>query len=577
MGQNVRFKRIVPFALSGAMLITALLPTGVHAEGAKTPTADTYTESIKTPTNDTYVEGNDYNGSKDTTSAETQSNNTSEDKFKIVYKYGYASKDYQYDMGGFWGSYDKVGSSETEVNESDIDFERYKKDHNNKDLDYDCIFDNIYDIGEYLNNNAPVPKLPDAPPEVPDGWEFLGWKEGDLTNGIYNDGKKVIVNTYVAEYKHPDTMVFMDAAPDWDGDGVSSKDEASEWYFWQTITDFTGETDYTYPEEVTIDGRDYYLTYYLEDYDSKADKSTYTFIDPPTIKLKEGEWVSVPSMPCQMSVSFYKRDPKTTEIVRKNGDHDGGIKHNAEILKKDISKVKEASEKAAISGKKETVTIDMSDGANLIPAEILQEMKGKNVDVVFDMGDYSWTINGNDIQTDALKDLNLNVSLDYDYIPNDIIAKLAEKNPVQQLLIAHNGEFGFKATLSINALKDTIGKYGNLYWYTWENGAKLIASSKVTADGKLNLVFTHASPYVIVYTDKSLSVSNSDSKDGTKNAASDTTAKNAASNTTTKNTAITKSPKTGETSQNLWYLYIILLTASALCLAFGSYEWKKEN
>lgn len=53
------------------------------------------------------------------------------------------------------------------------------------------------------------------------------------------------------------------------------------------------------------------------------------------------------------------------------------------------------------------------------------------MDVVFDMGKYSWTINGNDINTDNLKDINLNVNNDldkdlYDYLYDNIKKRLSE-------------------------------------------------------------------------------------------------------------------------------------------------------
>lgn len=581
MTNSTKIRGMLSFALSGAMLFATLLPVGVHAEGV-TPT----------PTENTYIENQTGdNVSKATTISETQKNNGSEDndKFKIIYEYGYASKDYWYDIGGFWGSYDKTGSSETEINASDIDFDKYKKDHDNKDLNYSFTHDDIFDIGNYIKNNAPLPKLPDAPPEVPDGWEFTGWRNGGLINYGYDDNKKVIVNTYTAVYKHPETMVFMDAVPDTDGDGIcKNNDEIGDWYYYLPVNNVKGETDYTYPDTVLIDGEETHFTYYNEYQDPTTGEWKYDIIAPPTIKIKEGDWIPANYMlqrGVHVSVQIFNRDPKTTEMVDKGSDTDGGIKHNAETLNKDVSKVKEAVEKAKTSGQKETVTIDMKDGANLIPAKVLKEAKGKNVDVVFDMGKYSWTINGNDINTDNLKDINLNVNNDlddYDDVYDNIKKEVVGNNPYQFFAIAHDGEFGFKATLSLTVPKDMVGKQANLYLCQKNNdGALLIGSSSVSADGKVNFSLSHASDYVIVFSDKKADAISTAANGVTKNV-SGTTGNKVTKNVSgiTGNKAVAKSPKTGDFSFGQWDVYVILLTASAFCLIYGIYniyKWKEEK
>lgn len=577
MTNSTKIRGMLSFALSGAMLFATLLPVGVHAEGV-----------THTPTENTYVENQTGdNVSKVTTISENQKNNGSEDndKFKIIYEYGYASKDYSYDEGGFWGSYDKTGSSETEINASDIDFDKYKKDHDNKDLDYRRTPDDIFDIGNYIKNNTPLPKLPDAPPEVPDGWEFIGWRNGGLTNTVSYNNEKVIENTYTAVYKHPETMVFMDAGADTDGDGI--EDGLGDWYYYLYVDNVKGETDYTYPDTALIDGKETHFTYYKEYRDPTTGEFKYDFIDPPTIKIKEGDWIPVIDMPCSVNVQLFKRDPKTTEMVYKGSDMDGGIKHNAETLKKDVSKVKEAVEKAKTSGQKETVTIDMKDGANLIPAKVLEEAKGNNVDVVFDMGKYSWTINGNDINTDNLKDINLNVYNDFDdsYV-NDLYDNIKKEvvgnNPSQFFAIAHDGEFGFKATLSLTVPKDMVGKQANLYLCQLNNdGVPLIGSSSVSADGKVNFSLSHASDYVIVFSDKKADAISTAANGVTKNV-SGTTGNKVTKNVSgiTGNKAVAKSPKTGDFSFGQWDVYVILLTASAFCLIYGIYniyKWKEEK
>ena len=121
------------------------------------------------------------------------------------------------------------------------------------------------------------------------------------------------------------------------------------------------------------------------------------------------------------------------------------------------------------------------------------------MDVVFDMGKYSWTINGNDINTDNLKDINLNVNNDldkdwYDYLYDNIKKEVVGNNSYQYFAIAHDGDFGFKATLSLTVPKDRVGKQANLYLCQLNNdGVPLIGSNSVSADGKVNFSLSHAS------------------------------------------------------------------------------------
>ena len=54
----------------------------------------------------------------------------------------------------------------------------------------------------------------------------------------------------------------------------------------------------------------------------------------------------------------------------------------------------------------------MSD-ATVAPKDVLEAAKGKDVDIVLDMNGYKWTINGNNIQADNLKDINLATLMQY--------------------------------------------------------------------------------------------------------------------------------------------------------------------
>lgn len=175
--------------------------------------------------------------------------------------------------------------------------------------------------------------------------------------------------------------------------------------------------------------------------------------------------------------------PPTDDNNGSTGDNNqtttDGNKGNNEGTKLSSDKIQEAV--AAINTAKagDTYTVDMSD-ATVAPKDVLEAAKGKDVDIVLDMNGYKWTINGNNIQADNLKDINLAVDTDSDAIPDDVISELAGNNPVKQISLAYSGDFGFKASLTYNIGSEYAGKYGNLYYY--DSTGRMIFQNAGTID-----------------------------------------------------------------------------------------------
>ena len=154
-----------------------------------------------------------------------------------------------------------------------------------------------------------------------------------------------------------------------------------------------------------------------------------------------------------------------------------------------------------------TVVMEMGN-ANTVPSQVLAAAKGKDVNIVLNMGGYTWTINGKNIYADNPKDINMQVIFNTDAVPSEIVKKLADGNESMQLQLVHNGDFGFKASLTFNAGSDKAGQYGNLYYYNSEGRLIFNDAGEIAADGSLSLDFSHASDYVVVYADRDLSVNN---------------------------------------------------------------------
>ncbi|MDD3363022.1 MAG: dockerin type I domain-containing protein [Hespellia sp.] len=148
--------------------------------------------------------------------------------------------------------------------------------------------------------------------------------------------------------------------------------------------------------------------------------------------------------------------------------------------------------------KDETVKVEMGT-ATTIPQAVLEEAKGKDVQLQIEMNDYSWNIKGTDITADSLKNVNLEVRFDMSNILNDAKEQVAGTNPTKEISLSYNGEFGFKGTLRYFAGKEYVGKKAVLYYYESDNKLTKKTSGTVDKDGYLELPYDHASDYLVVY------------------------------------------------------------------------------
>ena len=175
----------------------------------------------------------------------------------------------------------------------------------------------------------------------------------------------------------------------------------------------------------------------------------------------------------------------------------------------------EISKGEVIPSKKEEVLEDVQNAQNgssiqiavpdddgtpdaVVPSEVLEAAKGKDVELVLDMGDYQWTIQGSSITGTELESINLKVELDTQAIPAEKVSKLAGNAATMQLSLVHDGEFGFKANLRVNVGVEHAGKNGKLYYYNANQELEAAGGNVIGEDGTIVLEFGHASDYVLV-------------------------------------------------------------------------------
>lgn len=147
------------------------------------------------------------------------------------------------------------------------------------------------------------------------------------------------------------------------------------------------------------------------------------------------------------------------------------------------------------------IDVEMN-GTTTVPGEIFDTIKDRDVTVVFHMGDgITWTVNGRDV-TAAGKDIDFGVVFGEEAgktIPVEIINNVTGERYSVNLTLAYDGEFGFRATLTVNMDKKNAGLFANLFYYNEQSGKlEFICAGEIDSQGEVGLTFTHASDYTII-------------------------------------------------------------------------------
>lgn len=167
----------------------------------------------------------------------------------------------------------------------------------------------------------------------------------------------------------------------------------------------------------------------------------------------------------------------------------------------------------------DAVKVDMN-GATVVPGDVLDTIAGKDVTIVFDMGNgITWSVNGNSITTDKVSDIDFSVKVGEEAgnnIPVDVINNVTGERYSIQISLAYDGEFGFTAVLSINMEAKNVGLYANLFYYNETTGElEFICADEIAEDGTADLTFTHASDYTIVIDEAPMDGNGADNSTGT--------------------------------------------------------------
>ena len=143
------------------------------------------------------------------------------------------------------------------------------------------------------------------------------------------------------------------------------------------------------------------------------------------------------------------------------------------------------------SKEKDTISITLN-GAKVLPATVLSEIKGKDISLNLDMENgFIWKINGTSITAETPVDTDLSVTNTAEYIPAALYSLISANQNDFGFHLGRSGAFDFPAVLSVKADASCAGLMANLFWYDVENGV-LQCIQTVTVGG----AFERSIPYV---------------------------------------------------------------------------------
>ncbi|MDE5931605.1 MAG: SH3 domain-containing protein, partial [Lachnospiraceae bacterium] len=152
------------------------------------------------------------------------------------------------------------------------------------------------------------------------------------------------------------------------------------------------------------------------------------------------------------------------------------------------------------------VTIQMED-TTILTTEKMQMAKEQSFDLLLDMGGaVTWSIDVDSISESAMTEVDMGVTVGTNNVPQELVSTILNGNKYLEITLAHQGEFGFEPVLNIALGKEYSGKYANLFYYDPETETlEFICDAVIGPDGVASLRFEHASCYLIVVSDESMS------------------------------------------------------------------------
>ncbi len=163
----------------------------------------------------------------------------------------------------------------------------------------------------------------------------------------------------------------------------------------------------------------------------------------------------------------------------------------------------------------DTVEISIAEEAAQLPAEVVESAKGKDVELIINVGSYQWSVNGLDVADTDVADVNLNVSENSGIVPAEITEKYTDGQKTVEVNLAHEGQFGYNANLRVFVGTEYAGKTASILHYEDDNSRLAYQGTSVVGeDGYAVLNLSHASSYMVILDDKPVGLPGDADADG---------------------------------------------------------------
>ncbi len=157
------------------------------------------------------------------------------------------------------------------------------------------------------------------------------------------------------------------------------------------------------------------------------------------------------------------------------------------------------------SGTGTHIKIEMSQDG-VVPAALFNRIANTDLEVTLEMENgISWKVLGSSITGEIAEDIDMTVTLDAGAIPEELLGAIPDGTDYRTLSLAHDGEFGFEATLYVKLEDVDDAESASLFYYhESEDAMEYMSSSSIDTEGYVAFAFTHASDYVILMGDTAL-------------------------------------------------------------------------
>ncbi len=171
--------------------------------------------------------------------------------------------------------------------------------------------------------------------------------------------------------------------------------------------------------------------------------------------------------------------------------------------KAEVTIVEATPKPQTASEDKSAITFEMTDNS-ILYTQTLEQIREQGRKVTLEMGNgVTWSMDGSAMGEAPLNDIDFQVTIGKSHIPKRKRDALTEGERYVELSLAHDGDFGFTAVLTLFLEDAQPGQYANLFYYEEESGDfQFMCASLVGSTGEVSFEFVHASDYILIISDE---------------------------------------------------------------------------